>query len=136
MWEITQLIAIVAVRNGQEVAMLLDLAKRISLRSRNNMRLRSWGGVLAAVFVVIGGLDIISTNAALAAGHFEGNPLIRSLQADMGSWWSLPKMAFHLLLAYLILWIPSKRMLATGSLVSVAYLLLLVNNFYFAGWPL
>ncbi len=136
MWEITQLIAIVAVRNGQEVAMLLDLAKRISLRSRNNVRLRYWGRVLAAVFVVIGGLDIISTNAALAAGHFEGNPLIRSLQADMGSWWSLPKMAFHLLLAYLILWIPSKRMLATGSLVSAAYLLLLVNNFYFAGWPL
>ncbi len=136
MWEITQLVAIVAVRNGQEVAMLLDLAKRISLRSRNNMRLRYWGRVLAAVFVVIGGLDIISTNAALAAGHFEGNPLVRSLQADMGSWWSLPKMAFHLLLAYLILWIPSKRMLATGSLVSAAYLLLLVNNFYFAGWPL
>ncbi len=136
MWEITQLVAIVAVRNGQEVAMLLDLAKRISLRSRNNMRLRYWGRVLAAVFVVIGGLDIISTNAALAAGHFEGNPLIRSLQADMGSWWSLPKMAFHLLLAYLILWIPSKRMLATGALVSAAYLLLLVNNFYFAGWPL
>ncbi len=136
MWEITQLIAIVAVRNGQEVAMLLDLAKRISLRSRNNMRLRYWGRVLAAVFVVIGGLDIISTNAALAAGPFEGNPLVRSLQADMGTWWSLPKMAFHLLLAYLILWIPSKRMLATGSLVSAAYLLLLVNNFYFAGWPL
>ncbi len=116
--------------------MFLDLAKRISLRSRNNVRLRYWGRVLAAVFVVIGGLDIISTNAALAAGHFEGNPLVRSLQADMGSWWSLPKMAFHLLLAYLILWIPSKRMLATGSLVSAAYLLLLVNNFYFAGWPL
>ena len=64
--------------------MFLDLAKRISLRSRNNVRLRYWGRVLAAVFVVIGGLDIISTNAALAAGHFEGNPLVRSLQADMG----------------------------------------------------
>ncbi len=116
--------------------MLLDRAQRISLRSRNNLRLRYWGRVLAAVFVVIGGLDIISTNAALAAGHFEGNPLIRSLQADMGTWWSLPKMGFHLVLAYLILWIPSKRMLAIGSLVSAAYLLLLVNNFYFAGWPL
>ncbi len=31
--------------------MFLDLAKRISLRSRNNMRLRYWGRVLAAVFV-------------------------------------------------------------------------------------
>ena len=116
--------------------MFFDLAKRISLRSRSDLRLRCWGRVLAAVFVVIGGLDLVSTNAALAAGHVEGNPLIRSLQADMGTWWSLPKMAFHLLLAYLILWIPSKRMLATGALVSAAYFLLLVNNFYFAGWPL
>ncbi len=115
--------------------MFLNLAKRISRRSRNDLRLRYWGRVLAAVFVVIGGLDLVSTNAALAAGHFEGNPLVRSLQADMGSWWSLPKMGFHLLLAYLILWIPSKRMLATGSLVSAAYLFLLVNNFYLAGWP-
>ncbi len=116
--------------------MFLDLARSIALRSRNNARLRYWGRVLALVFVVIGGLDIVSTNAALAAGHVESNPLMRWLQADMGSWWSLPKMAFHLLLAYLILWIPSKRMLATGSLVSAAYLLLLVNNFYWAGWPL
>ena len=116
--------------------MFLDSAKRISLCSRSNMRLRYWGRVLAAVFVIIGGLDIVSTNAALATGHIEGNPLIRSLQADMGSWWSLPKMALHLFLAYLILWIPSKRMLATGSLVSAAYVVLLVNNFYWAGWPL
>ncbi len=116
--------------------MFLDLAKRVSLRSRRNSRLRYWGRVLATVFVVIGGLDVVSTNAAIAAGHFEGNPLVRSLQADMGTWWSLPKMAFHLSLAYLILWIPSKRMLAIGSLVSAAYLVLLVNNFYLAGWPL
>lgn len=116
--------------------MFFDLARRISLRSRDNMRLRYWGRVLATVFVIIGGLDVVSTNAALAAGHIEGNPLIRSLQADMGSWWSLPKMALHLFLAYLILWIPSKRMLTTGSLVSAAYVLLLINNFYLAGWTL
>ncbi len=136
MWEITQLVAIVGMWNRQEVTMFLDLAKSIALRSRKNARLRYWGRVLAAVFVVIGGLDIVSTNAALAAGHFEGNPVMRWLQADMGSWWSLPKMAFHLSMAYLILWIPSRRMLATGSLVSAAYILLLVNNFYWAGWPL
>ncbi len=116
--------------------MFFDLARRISFRSRSDARLRYWGRVLAAVFVVIGGLDLVSTNAALGAGHFEGNPLVRSLQADMGTWWSLPKMAFHLFLAYLILWIPSKRMLVTGSLVSAAYLLLLMNNFYWTGQPL
>ena len=116
--------------------MLLDLAKRIALRSRNNERFKHWGRVLAAALVIIGGLDIVSTNAALAAGQIESNPLLRSLQADMGSWWSLPKMAFHLVLAYLVLWIPSKRMLATGAVVSAAYVLLAANNFYLAGWPL
>ncbi len=116
--------------------MLLDRAKRIARKSRNNERLMHWGRVLAAVLVIIGGLDIVSTNAALAAGQFEGNPLIRWLQADMGSWWSLPKMALHLVLAYLVLWIPSKRMLAIGAVVSAAYILLIANNFYLAGWPL
>ena len=86
--------------------------------------------------VIMGGLDLVSTNAALAAGHFEGNPLLRSIQSDLGFWWSLPKMAFHLALAYLVLWIPSKRMLATGAVVSVAYVLLVANNLYLAGWSI
>ncbi len=92
--------------------------------------------MLAAVVVVVGGLDLVSTNAALGAGHFEGNPLVRSLQADMGPWWSLPKMAFHLALAYVVLWIPSKRMLATGAAVTTVYAFFVLNNFYLAGWVL
>ncbi len=115
--------------------MRLDLARRIAHKSRSNRRLARGGRVLAAVIVLIGGLDILSTNVALAAGQFEANPIVRSLQSDMGSWWSLPKMAFHLLLAYLVMWIPSKRMLATGVLVSAGYVFLLANNFYLAGWP-
>ena len=45
--------------------MFFDLAKRISFRSRSDARLRYWGRVLAAVFVIIGGLDIVPTNAAV-----------------------------------------------------------------------
>ncbi len=116
--------------------MLLDRAKRIALESRDNERLMHWGRVLAAALVIIGGLDIVSTNAALAAGYIESNPLMRSLQANMGSWWPLPKMAVHLVLACLVLWIPFKRMLATGAAVSAAYILLVASNFYLAGWPL
>ncbi len=73
--------------------MFFDVAKRIALRSRASERLRRWGGVLAGVIVIIGGLDVVSTNVALAAGQIEANPLVRWLQADMGTWWSLPKMA-------------------------------------------
>ncbi len=116
--------------------MFFDLAKRIALKSRANERLKRWGRVLAAVMVIIGGLDVVSTNVALAAGQFEGNPLVHSFQADMGTWWSLPKMAFHLVLAYLVLWIPSKRMLDTGALASAVYVLLVANNLYLATWSL
>ena len=114
--------------------MPLKLARRIAVKSRNNHRLRSWGRVLALAIVIVGGLDLVSTNAALAAGQVEGNPLLRSMQSDLGPWWSLPKMAFHLGLAYLVLWIPSKRMLATGVVVSAAYAGLVANNFFLAGW--
>ena len=111
--------------------MFFDHAKRIAFRSRANVRLKRWGRVLAFVLVILGGLDVISTNAALATGQVEGNPLMHSLQAAMGDWWSLPKIAFHLALAWLVLWIPSKRMLVIGSVVSVAYVLLVANNLYF-----
>jgi hypothetical protein len=86
--------------------------------------------------VIVGGLDLISTNAALAMGQFEGNPLLRWFQTDLGIWWSLPKMIFHLALAYLVLWIPSRRMLATGAFVSVGYGLLIASNFHLAGWSI
>ncbi len=114
----------------------LKLARHIAIQSRNNHRLRSWGRVMALSMVIVGGLDLVSTNFALAAGQIEGNPLLRSIQMDLGSWWSLPKMAFHLALAYLVLWIPSKRMLATGAVVSLAYVLLVANNLHLAGWSI
>jgi len=91
---------------------------------------------LALAIVIVGGLDLVSTNAALAVGQLEGNPLLRSIQLELGVWWSLPKMAFHLALAYLVLWMPSKRMLATGAVVSVAYVLLIANNLHWAGWSI
>ncbi len=40
-------------------------------------------------------------------------------------------MAFHLGLACLVLWIPSKRMMVVGAVTSVAFVLLVANNLYF-----
>ncbi len=112
----------------------MDLARRIAFKARNNHRLRRWGRILAFAMVIVGGLDLVSTNVALAAGQIEANPLMHSIQSDLGHWWSLPKMAFHLALAYLVLWIPSKRMLATGVVVTVTYVGMVASNFYLAGW--
>jgi len=87
-------------------------------------------------FVVVAVIDVVSTNAALAAGHVEGNPLIRELQASLGSWWPVPKIAFHLALGLLILWLPSRKMMSMAGLVVVGYVAIIINNFHFAGWSI
>ena len=117
---------------GPEKALAARRELLLAARSRANERLKRWSFILAAVTVITGGLDLVSTNAALATGQIEGNPLMHSLQAEMGTWWSLPKMAVHLGLAYLVLWIPSKPMLVVGAMTSVAYVLLVTNNMYLA----
>ena len=116
--------------------MPLDRARQVALKARSNERLMRCGCVLAAVLVIMGALDVFSTNMGLAAGLVEGNSLVRALQAGMSSWWPFPKMAVHVIMAALILWIPSKRVLAGGALMSTSYMLLVGNNFYLVGWPL
>jgi hypothetical protein len=111
------------------------LAKRIAARARSDWQLVRRARLLALIFVVAGSLDIVSTNAALAAGHIEGNPLIGGLQDSLGAWWALPKYLFHVALAGLILWIPSRRMLKTAVAVNLAYFAIVLNNFYIVGWP-
>lgn len=101
---------------------------------RRNAHLKSTVRILAIALVVIGGFDVITTNAALAAGHLEGNPLLREIQADLGPWWSAPKIGLHLALAFLILWLPSRRMISMARLVNFAYFAIIVNNLYYAGW--
>lgn len=107
--------------------------KRIAQKCRADEQFRRLGKLLAAALVITGGLDLVSTNLALAAGQIEGNPLIRSVQASMGAWWSLPKMMLHLCLAYLVLWIPSKRALVVGGFVCLSYVLIIANNLYLVG---
>ncbi len=110
--------------------------RRAALCARNNVDLARWGRVLALFLLMLGGLDAASTNVALAAGHFESNPLMRSLQADMSFWWSFPKMGVHLAIAFLILWFPSKRVLASGTMLSALYVLLVINNSVLVSWSL
>ncbi len=101
---------------------------------RKNAHLVSTARILSIFFVVIAGFDVISTNAALSAGHVEGNPAVRELQTHLGAWWSAPKVGFHLMLGLLILWLPSRKMVSMARLVIVVYFAIIINNFYFAGW--
>ncbi len=88
--------------------------------------------ILALLFVVMGSLDVVSTNAAQAAGYAEGNPVMRLMQEQMGAWWALPKVALHLAMASMILWLPRRKLLAAAGVMTVLYLAMVTHNFSLA----
>lgn len=102
-------------------------------RCRRDPRLVLFARVLSTLLVMLAGVDILSTSAALAAGAAEGNPLTSILQHDFGVFWVVPKMLIHLAFACFILWLPSRKMLRCAGLVVAAYMLVAINNFYLAG---
>ena len=113
----------------------LRFYQRLAARARDarqNRRLRRIAWFMAALLIVLGGLDVVSTSAALAAGNEEANPLIVNLQANLGSWWGLPKVFIHLLFAYFVVWLPTSRMLRAATIVSLFYGFVIVSNFSLA----
>ena len=116
--------------------MLGERGRQAARRARSNEPLVRWARVLALFLVILGGLDAVSTNVALAAGHIESNPLVRALQVDMSLWWLVPKMGVHLAIAFLVLWFPCKRVLASGAMLSALYILLVINNAVVVSGPL
>ncbi len=112
-----------------------SLAHRIALkaeRSRDCAALRHTGFALAALLLIAGGMDTASTNVALAAGFVEGNPFVGSMQTTFGSLWIMPKIALHLATAYLVLWLPSRRMIRCARLVVAGYAVIVFNNLWIA----
>jgi hypothetical protein len=97
---------------------------------------RELGRTVALFFVVLGSLDVVSTDAALAAGNFEGNPFVRIMHVELGAWWGFPKVVAHVLLASLVLWLPSKRLLLWGGAMAVLYTGIVMGNFALAGWSI
>ena len=120
---------------------MIDSIKELKRLNKIASKVRNYNGrfvraawILALFIVVVAGIDVISTNAAIAVGHTEGNPVVKDLQDNLGVWWSAPKIGFHLLLALLVLWLPSRKMVSMARVVVGGYLAIIFNNFYFAGW--
>jgi hypothetical protein len=101
---------------------------------QSNLHLFPAARVLSLLLVGVACIDVISTNTALAAGHVEGNPVGKYAQDHLGTWWSVPKIGFHVMLALLILWHPSRKMISMARVVVGGYLAIVFNNLYFAGW--
>lgn len=105
-------------------------------QSRQDQRLVLTARVLAALIVLVGILDVVSTNAALAAGYMESNVLIAAIQATWGIWWFVPKLAVHGALAAFVLWLPSKRMIWNARAGIMIYAVVIAANMHVADWQI
>ena len=113
---------------------LKEKARHRRARCRRDSKLRMTARLIALMIVVVGILDVISTNASIAAGGSETNALIAALMTQLGTWWFVPKIAVHVLVALFILWLPSRRLLRNAQVCVVVYALIIATNFYIADW--
>ena len=90
--------------------------------------------VVALLIVVVGVLDVVSTNASIGAGGAETNALVAAFMTRLDSWWFLPKIAIHLMVAAFVLWLPSRPLLWKAQLCVAAYTLVIFSNFHIAAW--
>ena len=92
--------------------------------------------MFALMIVVVGVLDIVSTNASIAAGGIENNVFVAALMVQMGNWWFVPKLVVHLLVAAFILWLPSYQLLRKARACVLIYAVVIATNFYIADWAI
>jgi hypothetical protein len=91
---------------------------------------------LALLIVVVGVLDVISTNASIAAGGVETNVIILAIMNQLGDLWFVPKVAIHILVALFLLWLPSRQMVWKARVCVVVYGMIIASNFHIADWAI
>lgn len=92
-----------------------------------------WAGLVALAVVLIGILDVVSTNAGLLAGAVEANPLMALAQEVFGWWWFAPKLALQFVTVAILLMHPVRAVLSCVSAVIVFNTFVVLNNFAIAG---
>jgi len=107
----------------------------IAQQAAESRRVEHWQTlalIVAVLTLVVGVGDVISTNQGLAAGAVEINPLFAWLQAEMGAWWFLPKMALHGVVAAMVLWYPQPIVMSIVIPIILANSAVIVSNFALA----
>jgi hypothetical protein len=113
---------------------LWPLIQKHAARLRRNGRRRLAGRSLALLLVVFGSLDVVTTQAAQAHGFLEGNPVMHFVQLQLGPWWAVPKVAAHILLASVILWLPTRKLLWAAAGMVLVYAAIVGHNLLLTGW--
>jgi hypothetical protein len=115
---------------------LQEMINRRRAHRRRDSRLRLAAQVLALMIVAVGILDVVSTNASIAAGGTETNALIAALMTQLGVWWFVPKLAVHVMVAAFVLWLPSRGLIWKARACVMVYTLIIATNFYIADWAI
>ncbi len=115
-------------------AMKAHYARHHSLaaRARADVDLARTGRLVAALFVLVGVCDALSTNWALTHGAHEINGAMRWLQDSLGAFWFVPKALAHALVASMIMWSPNRILLSIMSVMTVVTALVVANNIQIA----
>jgi Domain of unknown function (DUF5658) len=85
---------------------------------------------IGTMIVVLGILDIVSTDMVLRAGGVELNPIVALWMKHLDHWWQLPKLLIHLLAGYLVYHMLYSRFTASiALLVLFLYGIVVHHNF-------
>ncbi len=90
-------------------------------------------GLLAVAVIVVGLLDVVSTNAGLLVGAVEVNPIMAMTQAAFGYWWFAPKLVLQLVAVAIVVLNPVRPVFVCVGGVAVVNAAVVANNFAIAG---
>lgn len=92
-------------------------------------RRRRLAVAVAAALLIVGAMDAATTELALSTGAArEANPIVRAIQDVIGSFWILPKMAVHALLAAVVMRFPMPITLIVMGALALVVFYVSVNN--------
>ena len=95
-----------------------------------SLTLRYFAAFIGTMIIVLGILDVVSTNLVLQAGGVEMNPIIALWMEHLKEWWHFPKLMIHLLAAFLVYYLLSTRFTAAVALLVVfIYGVIVHHNF-------
>ena len=95
-----------------------------------DLKLNSFGIVFGITTIIFGILDIISTNLVLSSGGVELNPLVNWIMSETKAQWQSWKLGFHIIIGFLLFWIPYNRGTAfCGMLLIGFYTVVVSSNF-------
>jgi len=89
---------------------------------------RIMGAIFGVLIVLLGVLDVISTNLVLAAGGTELNPIVAWFMDTLDSWWPVPKLALHVIAGLLVYHVLRSRLAASCAVILIIFYVIVVQN--------